>query len=192
MFISRLFNRRSRRRAPTEPPAEQDQRSDLRPVRSDAATVQAHRTLAQILSRPRPLQESDDRVGAAVRLVDALRRLENHRFEHGPPSTLFVALALRELDILVDSMSYDELWDAFGGEFTTTLFVSGAAAVTPPLTPRLPLLWLLGAGQCGITGMRDEDIKTLATREISKEEAHMLDGACSVCLEGFSPGEGVR
>jgi hypothetical protein len=64
-----------------------------------------------------PAPSHRGRVGAAVRLVEALRRLESAEASRsrGPQMTVFVALALRELDRLVDTMSYEELWDAFGG-----------------------------------------------------------------------------
>lgn len=73
-----------------------------------------------------------------MRLVDALRRLDDHqrRSEEGLEGAphgqhLFIAMALRELDQLVDSMSYEELWDAFGGKrlyctiFCTSQLCSG-------------------------------------------------------------------
>jgi hypothetical protein len=75
--------------------------------------------LIELLSRPTAAAASSERVSTAVRLVDALRRLEleggTMAHDSGPMS-LFIALALRELDALVDAMTYEELWDAFGGK----------------------------------------------------------------------------
>lgn len=64
----------------------------------------------------------------AVQLVEALRRVEaelaggaSRRGRRGMPlhsMHLFVALAMRELDQLIDAMTYEELLEAFGGEHT--------------------------------------------------------------------------
>jgi hypothetical protein len=74
-------------------------------------------------------------VSNAVQLVEALRRVEgvsnsNSRGGRGQgqPLQIFVALALRELDELIDRMSYEELLQAFGGkipERTTTQDILG-------------------------------------------------------------------
>lgn len=154
MFLSRLFRRRNR---PTpDPPVPSDTRVVVEVIRpgtqprntnagrrgavfyfdeDNLVRADSHYRLIDLLSRPRVIATSSERVSTAVRLVDALRRLE---LEGGPmgrdngPMSLFIALALRELDALVDAMTYEELWDAFGGEthtcitlhYITSLFIA--------------------------------------------------------------------
>ena len=82
---------------------------------------EAHQHLLFLISRARPATQSN-RVSSAVELVSALRRVEslgsasNGGARHPTSMHLFVALALRELDYLIDRMTYDELLQAFGGK----------------------------------------------------------------------------
>lgn len=81
-------------------------------------SVGDHRELVRLLSSP---LAGPDRVRTLARLLEALRRLEAEREAAGPggrqrPLSLFFAVALHELDALVDSLTYEELWEAFGGE----------------------------------------------------------------------------
>ena len=80
-------------------------------------TLEPHHQLLSILSRPRAT-ETTSRVSSAVQLVEALRRVEGLGINgnQSQPMHLFVALALRELDHLIDRMTYEELLQAFGGK----------------------------------------------------------------------------
>ena len=131
-MLSRLFRRRNR--APSEPAQHQVIRNPIPIPSSDP-----HNQLLQVLSRSRPTVNTSSRVSVAVQLVEALRNVEavtvTRERQHnssgvGPRRSrsnrtrgddvenqihLFVALALRELDLLIDRMSYEELLQAFGG-----------------------------------------------------------------------------
>lgn len=84
---------------------------------SGRPATEPHHHLLSLIARPRPT-ETATRVSSAVQLVEALRRVEGlgAASGQGQPMHLFVALALRELDNLIDRMTYEELLQAFGGK----------------------------------------------------------------------------
>lgn len=136
--------------------------------------AETYHRLIELLSRPRVLSSSSERVSTAVRLVDALRQLEEGSRARGPeieadrhagPMSLFIALALRELDAIVDAMSYDELWDAFGGRHANP-------------------------------GLEESDLKALPTRQMASNEGERKAGKgremCAICLEPFSAPQLLR
>jgi len=156
MFLSRLFRRhRGEAAASTEnsPVVEEVPAVERRQTAADA-----RHTILQVIAHPRTTSGPLDRVAAATRLVDALRHLEDHPLSHYSHH-FYTAVALRELDQLVDSMSYEELWDAFGG-------------------------------QCSLSGMREEDIKAIPVRTVTKEQAK--GASCAVCLADISSSDTVR
>jgi len=125
-MLSRIFRRRPNTRV--EPLEVQNTRlsvsvissiDDPEPRQGGAPRGEGGHNLLRLISRPRP-HDTANRVSNAVQLVEALRRVEgvsNRRgARHGQPLQIFVALALRELDELIDRMSYDELLQAFGGK----------------------------------------------------------------------------
>jgi hypothetical protein len=99
-----------------------------------------HRELVRLLSAP---LAGPGRVRTLSRLLEALRLLEAEREAAGAgrvqrrPLSLFFAVALHELDALVDSLTYEELWEAFGGEPRLPQW----GGCVPRLF--LPLLWSL-------------------------------------------------
>lgn len=127
-MLSRLFRRRHNTRI--EPLEVQNTRlavevipsiDDSEPRQEGPPRGEGSHNLLRLISRPRP-HDTANRVSSAVQLVEALRRVEGvrlnnrHRARHGQPLQIFVALALRELDELIDRMSYEELLQAFGGK----------------------------------------------------------------------------
>jgi hypothetical protein len=143
--------------------------SSNRSNRSGTQPTESYHRLIELLSRPRALSSSSERVSTAARLVDALRQLEEGVPAGGPdieadrhtgPMSLFIALALRELDAIVDAMSYDELWDAFGG-----------CHANP--------------------GLRESDLKAMPTRQMAFIEGERKE-MCAICLEPFSAPQLLR
>jgi len=94
---------------------------EFEPRQGGAPRGEGSHNLLRLISRPRA-HDTVNRVSNAVQLVEALRRVEGvsnssrRGAGHGQPLQIFVALALRELDELIDRMSYDELLQAFGGK----------------------------------------------------------------------------
>jgi hypothetical protein len=146
--------------------------SSNRSNRSGTHPAESYHRLIELLSRPRVLSSSSERVSTAVRLVDALRQLEEGSPARGPdieadrhtgPMSLFIALALRELDAIVDAMSYDELWDAFGGRHANL-------------------------------GLKESDLKAMPTRQMASNEKKVGKERemCAICLEPFSAPQLLR
>jgi hypothetical protein len=136
-MLSRLFQ--SRRNTQIEPLEVRNSRPAVEVISGIGQSEprqqgEGTNNLLRLISRPRP-HDTANRVSNAVQLVEALRRVEgvsnsNSRGGRGQgqPLQIFVALALRELDELIDRMSYEELLQAFGGkipERTTTQDILG-------------------------------------------------------------------
>lgn len=201
MFLTRLFRRNSRRQTefstinsdtPLPGVAETTEVSDMQQTPRRGRTIpsfsffqssrdsnrgvqptESYHRLIEVLSRPRVFASSSDRVSTAVRLVDALRHLEEGSTPPGNADTrelsgtmsVFIALALRELDAIVDAMSYDELWDAFGGRHANP-------------------------------GLKESDIKAMPTRQMAPSDGERKMGkerdTCAICLEPFSAPQLLR
>jgi hypothetical protein len=123
--------------------------------------------LLRLISRPR---DTASRVSNAVQLVEALRRIErvgepvSGSRETGQPVQVFVALALRELDELIDRMSYEELLQAFGDR-------------------------QFGAG---INANDLNSIPVLTCSHTEAKAMAAAGDSCSVCLDCFSANQTLR
>ena len=164
----------------------------------ETAFTDVDHRLLRVLLRARPTSEAN-RVASAIELVEALRSIESTTPNRAlfpthlsPSMHLFVALALRELDSLIDSMTYDELLQAFGGTYHWMI-----AFFSPP--PPLSLTHSLNhhhhTDRQSDAGLREEDIATIPIHALTPGEAKTwgVEGtACAVCLEQFVEQQSIR
>jgi hypothetical protein len=128
-MLSRLFRRQ--RNTQVDPLELRNSRVAAEAISGGNNNGHSEHNLLRLISRPRP---HANRVSNAVQLVEALRRVEgvsNSRrgAGHGQPLQIFVALALRELDELIDRMSYEELLQAFGGKLMSRLSYPNCSSI---------------------------------------------------------------
>ena len=208
-MLSRLFNRR--RNTQIDPLEVRNGNSVAAQAissngQSEPRQQEGTHNLLRLISRPRP-QDTANRVSNAVQLVEALRRVEtmagNHSTGrrgagHGQPLQIFVALALRELDELIDRMTYEELLQAFGGKLihlNNAIYKIYNNFRLLDTTDNFPPFFSTFADRQYGAGMDANDINSIPSLTCSHTEAKSMAASgdsCSVCLDSFCTNQTLR